>query len=298
MPLVPSNDPAARDGKIHSHRFPGANTALPFVNGDKEQLEVTQAFLKSGAVTIDVFGLVRGGEGEAASAKAAGGAEPRLSSTFAQGEESMSFGASQAAVHERFRGDRRRSTRWTPRCGGASRRGSRSSCAPARSATSSRAARSTRSTSGSSSRSTDSNGRKIFHSGYAEDGGKGPVEPGAHFYRSLQLDEHGNPINKRNAWSTRSVAYVRLIPPGAADTIHYRLRVPEDCGRPPDREGEAQLPQVRVVEHAVVVRRRARPRAPRLLADPGPRRRPVGLHRRHVEGLRRHQGDPRHRRRR
>ena len=28
----------------------------------------------------------------------------------------------------------------------------------------------------------------------------------------------------------RSVAYVRLIPPGAADTIHYRLRVPEDCG--------------------------------------------------------------------
>jgi len=28
----------------------------------------------------------------------------------------------------------------------------------------------------------------------------------------------------------RSVAYVRLIPPGAADTVHYRLRVPEDCG--------------------------------------------------------------------
>jgi tetratricopeptide (TPR) repeat protein len=77
---------------------------------------------------------------------------------------------------------------------------------------------------------TDSNGRAIFHSGLVEDGGKGPVEPGAHFYRSLQLDEHGNPINKRNAWATHSVAYVRLIPPGAADTVHYRLRVPEDCG--------------------------------------------------------------------
>jgi tetratricopeptide (TPR) repeat protein len=77
---------------------------------------------------------------------------------------------------------------------------------------------------------TDSNGKPIFHSGLVEDGGTGPVEPGAHFYRSLQLDEHGNPINKRNAWATRSVAYVRLIPPGAADTVHYRLRVPEDCG--------------------------------------------------------------------
>ncbi len=79
----------------------------------------------------------------------------------------------------------------------------------------------------------DSNGKKILHSGFTEDGPdgrRGPVEPGAHFYRSLMLDEHGNPVNKRNAWATRSVAYVRLIPPGAADTVHYRLRVPEDCG--------------------------------------------------------------------
>ena len=29
---------------------------------------------------------------------------------------------------------------------------------------------------------------------------------------------------------TRSVAYVRLIPPGAADTIHYRLQIPPDAG--------------------------------------------------------------------
>jgi Flp pilus assembly protein TadD len=49
-------------------------------------------------------------------------------------------------------------------------------------------------------------------------------------YRSLLLDAHGNPINKRNAWAARSVAYVRLIPPGAADTIHYRLDVPADAG--------------------------------------------------------------------
>jgi tetratricopeptide (TPR) repeat protein len=76
----------------------------------------------------------------------------------------------------------------------------------------------------------DDRGRTLFHSGLVEDGGKGPVEPGAHFYRSLMLDEHGNPINKRNAWMGRSVAYVRLIPPGAADTVRYRLRVPPDCG--------------------------------------------------------------------
>jgi tetratricopeptide (TPR) repeat protein len=76
----------------------------------------------------------------------------------------------------------------------------------------------------------DDRGQLLFHSGRLEQDGKGPVEPGAHFYRSLMLDEHGNRINKRNAWMTRSVAYVRLIPPGAADTVHYRLEVPPDCG--------------------------------------------------------------------
>src|SRR4029077_4499118 len=39
-----------------------------------------------------------------------------------------------------------------------------------------------------------------------------------------------NRINKRNAWATRAVVYVRLIPPGAADTVHYRLHVPENAG--------------------------------------------------------------------
>ncbi|MGD8895548.1 MAG: multiheme c-type cytochrome, partial [Acidobacteriota bacterium] len=63
MPLVPAEDPAARKGKVHSHRFPAANTALPFVNRDEEQLEVVRAFLKD-AVTLDIFGIVRGEGGE------------------------------------------------------------------------------------------------------------------------------------------------------------------------------------------------------------------------------------------
>src|SRR6185436_8480396 len=75
---------------------------------------------------------------------------------------------------------------------------------------------------------TDDSGRVIFSSGAVADNGKGPVDKGAHFYRSLQIDANGNPINKRNAWATRSLVYVRLIPPGAADTVHYRIKVPEN----------------------------------------------------------------------
>jgi tetratricopeptide (TPR) repeat protein len=79
-------------------------------------------------------------------------------------------------------------------------------------------------------KAVDDKGQTIFWSGAVEGDGKGPVEKGAHFYRSLQIDAHGNPINKRNAWATRSVVYVRLIPPGAADTVHYRMSIPENAG--------------------------------------------------------------------
>jgi tetratricopeptide (TPR) repeat protein len=77
---------------------------------------------------------------------------------------------------------------------------------------------------------TDEKGQTIFWSGRAGEDGKGQVDENAHFYRSRQIDGHGNVINKRNAWSTRAVVYVHLVPPGAADTVHYRLHVPENCG--------------------------------------------------------------------
>src|SRR3712207_2123630 len=79
---------------------------------------------------------------------------------------------------------------------------------------------------------TDADGKPVFWSGRVEDDGKGPVERGARFYRSYQLDGEGNPINKRNAWQTRSVLYVRLIPPGAADVGHYRVKIPKDAKGP------------------------------------------------------------------
>ena len=78
----------------------------------------------------------------------------------------------------------------------------------------------------------DATGRVIYWSGNVTEDGKGPVEPGAHFYRSYQFDQEGNPIDKRNAWQARSVLYVRLIPPGAADVAHFRVPVPKDAKGP------------------------------------------------------------------
>jgi len=78
----------------------------------------------------------------------------------------------------------------------------------------------------------DDDGRIIFWSGKVEDNGKGPVEAGAHFYKSLQLDGAANPIDKRNAWQARSLLYVKLIPPGAADVAHFLVKTPRDAKGP------------------------------------------------------------------
>jgi tetratricopeptide (TPR) repeat protein len=79
---------------------------------------------------------------------------------------------------------------------------------------------------------TDASGRVVFWSGKTAQPGRGAVEPGAHFYQSFQLDGDGNPINKRNAFQTRGLFYVRLIPPGAADVVHYRVQIPKDAKGP------------------------------------------------------------------
>jgi tetratricopeptide (TPR) repeat protein len=229
MPRVASNDPAAKNGQIRSHRFPAANTALPFVNHDQTQLKAVQDFLKDGQLTVDIFGLVRAtAPASAAVGAVSGGGDQRLASTFAVGEESAGGAAPITirqpepvigplnlvdAVVRRGESVRLEVVVRTRKIGHFFPAGTVDAFDV-----------------WVELEAKDDRGRVLLHSGVLEGGDRGPVEPGAHFYRSLQLDEHGGVINKRNAWMTRSVAYVRLIPPGAADTIHYRLDIPEDAG--------------------------------------------------------------------
>ncbi|MBL8242130.1 MAG: tetratricopeptide repeat protein [Bryobacterales bacterium] len=229
MPIVPSNDPGNREGRVHSHRFAAANTAVSHVNNDKVQLAENEKFLKSGFITVDLFAATPIREDAKVEIRAGGEAAPKLSTTFATGEESDTHGPVMiremndvAAPLDRapvtfqpgdtIRLDAVVRTRkighffpggtvdsfdvWLELIG------------------------------------TDATGKTIFWSGQVEDNGKGAVDPGAHFYRSYLLDGEGGHINKRNAFEARSSLYVRLIPPGAADTVHYKVRIPKDTKGP------------------------------------------------------------------
>ncbi|PYS95894.1 MAG: hypothetical protein DMF50_06895 [Acidobacteria bacterium] len=246
MPLVRSHDQGNAGGLVHSHRFPAANTAVPFVNHDAEQLRVTQEFLTAGILTVDIFAASPAAPGAKASEAAPPtdrpaapeAAEPRAASLI--GEEP---GAGTG-----------------PAAGGAAAAGRRAGAAPAVAvAPLDRAAPFLRPgglyrfdvvarTRGVGHafpggtidafdvwlelKAEDATGRVLYWSGFVEQGGAGPVEAGAHRYRSLLIDEHGNEINKRNAWAARALVYARVIPPGAADVGRFRVAIPQGARGP------------------------------------------------------------------
>jgi tetratricopeptide (TPR) repeat protein len=231
MPMVPSTDPAAHDGMVHSHRFAAANTAVPTANQDETQLKAVEGFLQSGFISVDIFAAqpAETAPGLQMRRRAATENPQQAMTSFAVGEEAETTG--QFFLREITK-----------------------LAAPLDQA-------GTKFQPGSTARvdvvvrtrkighffpggtvdafdvwleleGRDATGKIIFWSGKIEDNGRGPVEKGAHFYKSFQLDGDGNPINKRNAWAMRSLLYVRLIPPGAADVAHYRVRIPKDAKGP------------------------------------------------------------------
>ena len=229
MPPTPSNDAGNVNGMVHSHRFIAANTALPFENKDQVQLKDTESFLKDKKVRVDIFAISpETATNDLANNKVAYTA-PQLATTFAVGEESEMKSPTGAAGGppatpvtaplNRVRGVVRAGD--TVRVDVVVRTLAVGHFFPG----------------GTVDafdcwlelKATDDAGHVLFWSGMVENNGHGPVEPGAHFYRSWAIDAHGNPIDKRNAWAARATIYAHLIPPGAADTVHFRLQIPKDA---------------------------------------------------------------------
>ena len=62
LPLIDSPEFGNRDGKIHDHVFPAANTALPAIRGDQQTIDDIRKKVLVGSLSIDVFGIRRGRE--------------------------------------------------------------------------------------------------------------------------------------------------------------------------------------------------------------------------------------------
>ncbi len=239
MPNTPSQDAGNFGGQVHSHRFPGANTALPAAYHDTKQMETTVKFLQDKALSIDIFALRRQKQAAAASlpkpvsGKPTTGAKlpgdtPKAASL--NGDEGQITAAANASnVAETLTAPLNRGG-----AGAALRRGETPLVEVVV-----RTLKLGHAFPGGTidavdcwveMEAKDETGRVIYHSGKLQ-WDNGPVEDGAEKYRSLLVDGHSNPIFRRNAWAARSVVYAKVIPPGAADAVHFRLPVPKDCGK-------------------------------------------------------------------
>jgi tetratricopeptide (TPR) repeat protein len=230
MPAVLSNDAGNINGSVHSHQFVAANTAVPFASGDTKQLDDVETFLKSGLVRVDIFAISPDNPATRQTPGVGPGASQQgIETEFAVGEEAGTPIPSAPVTAPAALPVTAPLNRVNPavRAGDAVRVDAVV-----------RTLKVGHFFPGGTVdafdcwlelKATDDAGQVIFWSGGVQDHGRGPVDPGAHFYRTLLIDGHGNAITRRNAWAARATVYAHLIPPGAADTVHFRLRIPKNA---------------------------------------------------------------------
>ncbi|MDH4228611.1 MAG: multiheme c-type cytochrome [Nitrospirota bacterium] len=192
LPLVAGKDPSADSlGRFRSHRFPGANTAIPHVTGNTEQLEAVTRFLQRDVVrvTIDV----------PRKRDAARGERPfeRDSLTETEAPEYFYLGdratlrvvVDNTRVGHNFPGGTTDINEvWI------------------------------------ALRVVDGSNRVVYESGMLE--ADGTVDPKAHFYRTIPVTREGRAVWRHDLFNMTGDSYRNVVPPGRSDVLEYGFTIP------------------------------------------------------------------------
>lgn len=189
MPKVESgNDRSAKQGKIASHRWLGANTAAPLFYGQSKQVELTEKFLQADVLDVDIFAIKREVTGELIAPLV-----PTTENCFAPlpNEEVTA----EVVISNRNAGHsfppevRDLYEAWVE------------------------------------FEAIDATGKTIYHSGFLNPDGM--LDESAHVYKQIILDEQARPITRHQIWLTNIKAYDNSISPGRSDVARFRFRMPE-----------------------------------------------------------------------
>jgi tetratricopeptide (TPR) repeat protein len=205
MPLVASDDPAARDfdasgtRSVHDHRFAAANTAVPVMLGRSEEENAPRRERLSKAARIDLFGIREGGSVDGALIAPLRPELPPLEPGKRYLLETVV--RTLGMGHQLTQGTVDSNELWLD----------------------------------VTVRSAD---RLIGRSGDLHP--DGTVDPWAYFLNAYVLDRQGNRIDRRNAQDIFVALYNHQIPPGAAAVVHYELTIPADAKGPISIEARLQ----------------------------------------------------------
>jgi hypothetical protein len=198
MPLREADDFGARvrddSGRltVHDHLFPGANTALPAVQGRPDLIEAHRDFLRD-IVRVDLFGLR---DGPAIDAPLLAPLRPALPALRPGGRYVLETVIRTLALGHLFtQGTVDSNEVWLDV-------------------------------------EVESGGRVIGRSGGVDHAAGNEVDRHAHFVNVFMLNREGRRIDRRNVQDIFTPLYDHQIPPGAAWTVHYALDLPEGLDAP------------------------------------------------------------------
>ncbi|WP_345682567.1 tetratricopeptide repeat protein [Novipirellula caenicola] len=206
MPRVASDDfgaqvdPATGLMSVHDHMFPSANTGIAWLRGADDVIEAHREFLKDN-VRVDWFALREDGE-----------IDGKLTAPLRPHVPALSPGKTyllDAVVR-------------TLKLGHLFTQGTVDSNEVWLEVT------------------VTSGDRVIGRSGAVNPDKFNEVDPWAHFLNVFMLDKDGNRIDRRNAEDIFTPLYNHQIPPGAAQTVHYELQLPDDLDAPVTVEVKVQ----------------------------------------------------------
>jgi tetratricopeptide (TPR) repeat protein len=198
MPLQPSDDfgaaffDGAKELSVHDHLFPSANTGIAWLRDRPDVIEAHQQFLQ-GVMRVDLFGVREGGEIDG---KLIAPLRPTVP-TLVPGERYLLETVIRTLTmgHLFTQGTTDSNEVWLDV-------------------------------------TVTSGGRVIGRSGALDSAKGNEVDPWAHFVNVFMLDKDGNRIDRRNAEDIFTPLYDHQIPPGAGQTVHYELQLPEDVKEP------------------------------------------------------------------
>jgi hypothetical protein len=192
MPLVKSNDPSANeDGMIMSHRFVGANTMLPHINGDKQQFQETVKYLQNNKLRITIEEPNRQDAIQSSLNIKESLRQHSQTPFYFYLNENAEFNVSVANIgvgHNFPGGSTDINQAWVAFV------------------------------------AKDAMGSVIYESGQIED--DDILDPDAHIYQSIPIDRQGNHVWKHDLFNMIGQTYKNIIKAGKTDLVTYKFNIP------------------------------------------------------------------------
>ncbi len=187
-----SSDYGAKEGKLVSHRWLGANTLIPQYFKFDEQMEKTVAFLKNGVFNVDIFALEKENASATASDSVLIAPLGLTSFSLAAGEAVTADVVIQnkGIAHSHVPEQRDFYESWVDFT------------------------------------VKDAAGKTLVESGFLKPDGY--LDPSAHSFTNRIINDKGEFNDLHQIWHNRVLAYNNTIQSGRSQLVRYRFRIPKD----------------------------------------------------------------------